>query len=154
MSSCRCPAPPCFSVLSSSFHYFVRLAIFQVCKETFSPSSFFELSNVISINCHLQKCIASQYVSYPLFMFLFSFYGVLMRRNLTSGPSIIFHRKQVKNETLIRNNPTRVVKSIVGYDANALYLWCTAQNMPMGHPRTFRLNADNNLQKVFNPDIK
>ena len=74
-----------------------------------------------------------------------------MRRNLTGGPSIIFHRKQVKNETQIRNNPAHIVKSIVGYDANTLYLWCTAQNMTMGRPRVFRLNKNQKLEHVFDP---
>ena len=79
--------------------------------------------------------------------------GALMRRNLTGGLSIIFHCKHVKNETLIRNNPAHVVKSIVGYDANALYLWCTAQNMPIGQSRVFRLNKGQKLQQVFDPDV-
>ena len=79
--------------------------------------------------------------------------GQNMRNNLTGGLSIIFHRKQVKNETLICNNPVRVVKSIVGYDANALYLWCTAQNMPIGQSRVFRLNKGQKLQQVFDPDV-
>ena len=76
-----------------------------------------------------------------------------MRHNLTGGPSIIFHGKQVKDETQIRNNPDQIVKSVVGYDANALYLWCTAQSMPMGRPRVFRLNEENKLKQVFDPDV-
>ena len=81
---------------------------------------------------------------FPLFPPRHSDIGALMRRNLTGGPSIIFHRKQVKNVTPIRNNPAEIVKSIVGYDANALYLWCTSQNMPMGRPRVYRLNSKKN----------
>ena len=31
--------------------------------------------------------------------------GQIMRRNLTGGPNIIFHHQQVKDVSLIRNNP-------------------------------------------------
>ena len=80
--------------------------------------------------------------------------GQIMRRNLTGGPSIIFHRHQVKDVSLIRNNPAQIVKSIVGYDTNALYLWCMAQNMPMERARVYRLNSESKLlEKVFNPDV-
>ena len=50
--------------------------------------------------------------------------GRMMRNNLTGGPSIIFHRQQVKDVTPIRGINDKIVKSIVGYDTNALYLWC------------------------------
>ena len=74
-----------------------------------------------------------------------------MRHNLTGGLSIIFHHKQVKDETQIHNNPDQIVKSVVGYDANALYLWCTAQPMPMGRPRVFRLNKEKKVFLLKNP---
>ena len=77
-----------------------------------------------------------------------------MRNNLTGGPSIIFHHHQLKDVTPIRRSNDKIVKSIVGYDANALYLWCTAQPMPMGRPCVYRLNSESNLlEKAFDPDV-
>ncbi|KAJ8044458.1 Krueppel-related zinc finger protein 1 [Holothuria leucospilota] len=53
------------------------------------------------------------------------------RANLVGGPSIIFHRHQEKGKTKIRNTDN-VCRKIVGFDANALYLWAIMQNMPTG----------------------
>ncbi|KAJ8031107.1 hypothetical protein HOLleu_27721 [Holothuria leucospilota] len=53
------------------------------------------------------------------------------RANLVGGPSIIFHRYQEKGKTKIRNTDN-VCQKIVGFDANALYLWAIMQNMPTG----------------------
>ncbi|KAJ8020607.1 hypothetical protein HOLleu_40243 [Holothuria leucospilota] len=53
------------------------------------------------------------------------------RSNLVGGPSIIFHRYQEKDKTTIRDTDN-VCQKIVGFDANALYLWAIMQNMPTG----------------------
>ena len=49
---------------------------------------------------------------------------------------IIFHRYHEKGVTTLRQNAygeaARPCRSIVGYDANALYLWSLMQDMPMG----------------------
>ena len=45
-------------------------------------------------------------------------------------PAIIFHRYHEKDITKIRGEET--CRSIVGYDANALYLWALMQDMPTG----------------------
>lgn len=45
-----------------------------------------------------------------------------MKDNIVGGPSIIFTRYAKANETKIRGG--KLVKKIIGYDANALYLWC------------------------------
>ncbi|PVD28864.1 hypothetical protein C0Q70_11459 [Pomacea canaliculata] len=58
----------------------------------------------------------------------------LLRDNITGGPSIIFHRNHEKSQTCIRNNLSKPVQSIEGFDANALYLWALCQNMPTEHP--------------------
>ena len=63
----------------------------------------------------------------------------LFKKNMVGGPSIIFHRYHEKDKTKIREKemtdqgkePTTCQK-IVGYDANALYLWAIMQNMPTG----------------------
>ena len=54
----------------------------------------------------------------------------LIKDNIVGGPAIIFHRYHEKNVTKIRaGEPCR---SVVGYDANALYLWALMQDMPCG----------------------
>ena len=54
----------------------------------------------------------------------------LIRNGITGGPSLICHRHHEVNVTSIRQSlPCR---SIVGYDANALYLWSISQLMPTG----------------------
>lgn len=54
-----------------------------------------------------------------------------MKDNIAGGPSIIFNRYAKRNETTIRNGE-KLVKKIIGYDANALYLWALGGNMPCG----------------------
>lgn len=49
-----------------------------------------------------------------------------------SGPSIIFNRYAKTGETFIRNNPEKPCQNIIGYDANALYLWALDESMPTG----------------------
>ena len=48
----------------------------------------------------------------------------LFKENIVGGPTIIFNQ----------NNPNKLCKLIVGYDANALYLWAIGQNFPAGYP--------------------
>ena len=54
----------------------------------------------------------------------------LVKNNIVGGPAIIFHRYHEKDITKIRVEET--CRSIVGYDANALYLWALMQDMPTG----------------------
>jgi len=58
-----------------------------------------------------------------------------MKANIAGGPSIIFNRYAKRNETFIRNGE-KVVKKIIGYDANALYLWALGNEMPCGRLST------------------
>jgi len=52
--------------------------------------------------------------------------------NIVGGPSIIFNRFHMKDETFIRNNHNFPCKRILGYDANSLYLFCIGDKMPAG----------------------
>ena len=60
----------------------------------------------------------------------------LVKDTIIGGPSIIFHRYHEKGVTTLRQNvygeAARPCRSIVGYDANALYLWSLMQDMPIG----------------------
>ena len=55
---------------------------------------------------------------------------LLVKDNIVGGPAIIFHRYHEKDVTKLRGGET--CRSIVGYDANALYLWALMQDMPTG----------------------
>ncbi|GMF14286.1 unnamed protein product [Phytophthora lilii] len=57
-----------------------------------------------------------------------------MKANIAGGPSIIFNRYAKRNETLIRGG--KMCKKVIGYDANALYLWCLGNEMPCGRLTT------------------
>ena len=56
----------------------------------------------------------------------------LLKDSIVGGPSIIFNRYHEAGKTYIRNG-NKQCKKIIGYDANALYLWAIAQEMPTGH---------------------
>ena len=55
-----------------------------------------------------------------------------VKQNIIGGPSIIFNRYHNAGETFIRGNVDKKCQTIVGFDANALYLWSIGQNMPSG----------------------
>ena len=54
-----------------------------------------------------------------------------MREDLVGGPSVVFTRKAVVDETFIRKS-TDLCKSLVGIDANQLYPFSMCQPMPTG----------------------
>ena len=63
----------------------------------------------------------------------------LFKDNNTGGPSIIFHRYHEAGKTKLREFEMRKkgmeakeCKKVLGYDANALYLWAIMQDMPTG----------------------
>ena len=71
-----------------------------------------------------------------------------IRDNNTGGSSIIFHRYHVAGKTKIReaekDKDAKLCEKIVGYDANALYLWVVMQNMHTG--RYTRRLAENEFK--------
>jgi len=69
-----------------------------------------------------------------------------MKANIAGGPSIIFNRYAKRNETKIRGD--KICKKVIGYDANALYLWCLGNDMPCG-----RLTTIDAYEGIIN-DIK
>ena len=54
-----------------------------------------------------------------------------IREDMVGGPSIVFTRKAVVDETFIRDS-TNLCKSIVGIDASQLYPFSMCQEMPTG----------------------
>ncbi|GMF09433.1 unnamed protein product [Phytophthora lilii] len=57
-----------------------------------------------------------------------------MKANIAGDPSIIFNRYAKRNETKIRGG--KLCKKVIGYDANALYLWALGNDMPCGRLTT------------------
>ena len=78
----------------------------------------------------------------------------LIRSNNVGGPSIIFHRYHEAYKTKIREQlyaeTAKMCQSIVGYDANALYLWCLMQDMPTG---SYVRRKEEDQFKPHQPDV-
>ena len=55
-----------------------------------------------------------------------------IKKNIVGGPSIIFTREAEVDKTHINQDLSKPCKNIVGFDANALYLWAIGQEMPCG----------------------
>ena len=76
-------------------------------------------------------------------------------QNIVGGPSIIFKRHHKKEETFIRNNANIPCKSVIGFDANALYLWAFDQTMPAGSyirrkaKTSFKPEKSSSYEKMF-----
>ena len=54
-----------------------------------------------------------------------------IKQNIVGGPSIVWNRLVVKNETQIRPHDypdAKAVKTNLGYDASSLYLYCRGQD--------------------------
>ena len=64
-----------------------------------------------------------------------------IREDMTGGPSIVFTRKAVVDETYIRNS-SNVCKSIVGIDASQLYPYSMCQDMPTGLYTRWEFDTD------------
>ena len=69
-----------------------------------------------------------------------------IKTNIVGGPSIIYHRKAVKGETKIRDG--KVCQKVLGYDCNALYLWCIGQKMPVG------VMVRRRAEEGFKPEVR
>lgn len=74
-----------------------------------------------------------------------------MKANIAGGPSIIFNRYVKRDETTICNGE-KFVKKIVGYDANALYLWALGNEMPCGKQITIS-PYDNIIEDIKNDKL-
>ena len=71
-----------------------------------------------------------------------------IRNNLTGGPSIIFNRHLKVNETLIRGIKDNKCKSIIGWDAASLYLYCMSLDQPSG------IFIRRKYENQFHPEIR
>ena len=69
-----------------------------------------------------------------------------IRDDMVSGPSIVFTRKALVDETFIRNSKNDC-KSIVGIDASQLYPYSMCQPMPTGLYKRWEYDAESNRRK-------
>ena len=58
----------------------------------------------------------------------------LFKQNIIRGSNIISNRYHEAGKAFIRNNLNKPCQEIIGYDANALYLWAICQKMGVGFP--------------------
>ena len=73
----------------------------------------------------------------------------LLKTGMVGGPSIVFCRYAEQGVTYIRSQ-SKKCKAIIGYDANALYLYCSGQKMPCGKEKLVvneRPTSINRIQK-------
>ena len=60
----------------------------------------------------------------------------LLRTGMVGGPAQVFTRYHEKDITRIRSHvygeKSKLTKGVIGYDANALYLYCSGEVMPCG----------------------
>jgi G:T-mismatch repair DNA endonuclease (very short patch repair protein)/DNA-directed RNA polymerase subunit RPC12/RpoP len=74
-----------------------------------------------------------------------------VKANIVGGPSIVFHRYHEKGVTELRGHDYKAdakkCQNVVGFDANALYLWSMMQDMPTGSP--IRRRGENNFRPEF-----
>ena len=69
-----------------------------------------------------------------------------IREDMVGGPSIVFARKTVVDETFIRNS-RNICKSIVGIDASQLYPYSMCQPMPTGLCTPWDYDTESNTFK-------
>ena len=67
-----------------------------------------------------------------------------IRGDVVGGPSVVFTRKAIVNETFIRKS-TNLCKSIVGVDAGQLYPYSMCQPMPTGLYTRWDFDSDTSI---------
>ena len=102
--------------------------------------------DMLKLECTLSKianvCLHKS-TNYKFYLFCETdkdFYEKI-RDDMTGGPSIVFTRKAVVDETFIRNS-SNVSKSIVGIDASQLYSFSMCQDMPIGLYTRWEFDTD------------
>ena len=84
----------------------------------------------------------------------------LLRENNVGGPSIVFHRYHEKDVTRISNvfrknkkyildSEGKIIKKIIGFDANALYLWSLSQYMPTSTLKYEEFSDNKNISDLM-----
>jgi len=74
-------------------------------------------------------------------------FHALMRDQIVGGPSIVYHRYHEKGKTRIRDGPN-MAQTLLGWDANSLYLSALVEPMATEQPIRRRKDKDFKPQKV------
>ena len=70
-----------------------------------------------------------------------------IREDMVGGPSIVFTRKAVVNETFIRKS-SNLCKSIVGIDASELYPYSKCQPLPTGLYKRWEYDSETEIRSA------
>ena len=86
----------------------------------------------------------------------------LLRTGMVGGPAQVFTRYCEKDITCIRpcvyEEKSKLTKGVIGYDANALYLYCSGDVMPCGkdtldvNKKPFDQKRLQNFQRMFSKE--
>ena len=78
----------------------------------------------------------------------------LLKTGMIGGPSIVFCRYAEVGKTKIRSHQwgdaAKNCESIVGFDANSLYLYCSGQEMPCGKEQYFEVEDPTAVEDLCN----
>ena len=104
----------------------------------------------------LFRCARQAQASFSLFPEKHADLYQKIRNNLIGGPSIIFRRHSKAGQTVLRDADASITdrqkcQRVVGYDANALYLWAIGQDMPVSFYIRRKENVEDPEQN-FKPD--
>ena len=100
--------------------------------------------------CSLKYAMSTTDAKFALYGKKYKWLHSELRDNIVGGPSIVFSRHHEKDVTKIRpqtlGDHAKTCQSVVGVDANALYLWAWAQDFPCGDFEV-RMGPDFKLEK-------
>ena len=68
----------------------------------------------------------------------------MLKKGMVGGPSIIFCRYAEAGISQIRSNTEadgKTCRTVLGFDANSLYLFCSGQEMPCGKEKVFHCDS-------------
>ena len=76
----------------------------------------------------------------------------LLKTGVVGGPATVFCRYHKRNKTRIRSNiygrKGKKCKTVLGYDANALYLYCCGQIMPCGKEKLIKVTKPGDKRNI------
>ena len=112
--------------------------LYQLCRQckNWLLSTTTKISICWSLVVHYQTWLTFAYTNLPMQNFIHSqreikTYWKKVREDVVGGPSIVFTRKSVVDETFVQKS-TNMRKSIVGIDSSQLYSYSMCQPIPTG----------------------
>ena len=85
----------------------------------------------------------------------------ILTTGMVGGPSIVFCRYAEAGISKIRSHiysEAKICRTVIGFDANSLYLYCSGQEMPCGKEKVFHCDSgaakqDEIIQNVLNDEL-